>query len=357
MGFTADDDLSRARPRGGLPPAPDGPARVGAALAGRQRILDCYSAFKDAVRVDMASRPDRRPPNLKAVHPWQPSRAVRDISTIAIGDSSKVFAAMTARFDRPAAALGRPGGACDIDSQPGMVVMHDAARLDRTKAVRLDHDWLAELTQIACEPVGGAAWSGASGTVSARRGRTMIGNCRWLVAIVASLGLVLGTATAADAEPLGESAATRFPDIAHITAWYTELQPDEFFIAGRPGAWFLSPSGLNCGIWPWGSFGCKGDIPGAPAGDNHIAWFNGNRAVHHGWTAAVQFPAGQAERPLPPRSYVTYESTTCATTPDANTYCSHGEFKFLITPQGTWFKAWDDRRSYVCNAYGSCPPG
>jgi hypothetical protein len=145
--------------------------------------------------------------------------------------------------------------------------------------------------------------------------------------------------------------------MAHITAWYTPLTPDEFFIPDQPGVWFLSPSGLNCGIWVWGSFGCTGDIPGAPPGDNHIAWFNGNRAVHHGPTAAIQFPAGQAVRTLPTRSYVTYESTTCATTPDSNTYCAHGEFKFLITPQGTWLKGWDDRRSYVCNAYRSCPPG
>ncbi len=145
--------------------------------------------------------------------------------------------------------------------------------------------------------------------------------------------------------------------MADITGWYTPMSPDDFFIPDRPGVWFLTPTGLNCGIWGWGGFGCNGDIPGAPPNDNHIAWFNGNRAVHHGWTAAIQFPPGQAQRVLPPRSYVTYESTTCATTPSGETYCAHGEFKFLITPKGTWFKAWDDRRSYVCNAYASCPAG
>lgn len=184
----------------------------------------------------------------------------------------------------------------------------------------------------------------------------MLSCCRWLVAIGSAMGLAVGTAIPGRADPVG-APASPFPEMSHITAWYTQLAPDEFFLPDHPGVWFLSPSGLNCGIWGWGSFGCTGDIPGAPPGDNHIAWFNGNRAVHHGWTAAIQFPAGQAQRALPPRSYVTYESTTCAVTPDNNTYCGHGDFQFLITATGTWFKGWDDRRSYICNSYGSCPPG
>jgi hypothetical protein len=183
--------------------------------------------------------------------------------------------------------------------------------------------------------------------------------CRWML----SIGLAIATAIPAHADPSGVQ-ANPFPEMSHITAWYTQLDPAEFFIpngqplvgdtTGQPYVWFLSPSGLNCGIWFWGGFGCTGDIPGAPPGDNHIAWFNGNRAVHHGWTAATQFPAGQAQRTLRPRSYVTYNETTCAITPDGNIYCGHGEFKFLITPTGTWFKGWDDRRSYICNNYGSC---
>lgn len=180
---------------------------------------------------------------------------------------------------------------------------------------------------------------------------------RWLVAIGTAVGLAVSTAITGRAEPPGDSPASPFPEMAHITAFYNELPAEQFFLPDHPGVWFLSPSGLNCGIWIWGSFGCAGDIPGAPAGDNHIAWFNGNRGVHHGWTAAVQYPAGQAQQTLPPRSYVTFESTTCAVTPDSNVYCAHGEFKFLTTPQGTWFKAIDDRRSYVCNAYASCPAG
>lgn len=188
---------------------------------------------------------------------------------------------------------------------------------------------------------------------------------RWCRALMSSSGavalLIFGSVTA-QADPLVDVELGPFPDDSLVRTWYTQMQPADFMLPGQPGVWFVSPTGLNCGIWTWGSFGCAGDVPGLPPGEHHIAWYNGNRSVHHGWTAAIQFPPGQAQRQLPPRSYVTYATpgsgeTTCAVTPEGNTYCAHGEFKFLTTPAGTWFKAWNDRTSYVCNSYGTCPPG
>lgn len=181
-----------------------------------------------------------------------------------------------------------------------------------------------------------------------------IGSRRWLATTASAIGLVLGTVAPAHADPPGGAPANPFPEMAHISAWYDQFEPDRFFVADHPGVWFLSPSGLNCGIWDRGSFGCSGVIPGAPPDSNHIAWFNGNRSVHHGWTAAIQFPAGQADQTLPPRSYVTYNSTTCAIEPDGSTYCGHGEFKFLITHTETWFKGYDEASTRVCLSYGSC---
>ena len=179
---------------------------------------------------------------------------------------------------------------------------------------------------------------------------------RRLAAIVAAITFAFGSPMPAHADPIA-AVPNPFPEMTVITSWYDKLPPDQFFLPDRPGVWFLTPTGINCGIWTWGSTGCTGAIPGAPQANDHIAWFNGNRAVHHGWSAAIQFPAGQALRPLPPRSYITYESTTCAVTPQGDTYCTHGPFGFMMTATGTWFKGWDDRRSYVCNSYGSCPPG
>lgn len=182
---------------------------------------------------------------------------------------------------------------------------------------------------------------------------------RWLAAVGCAILWAFGIAAPVNADTAGNDAPppnTPFPDMNIITAYYTKQNAEDFYLPGRPGVWFLSPAGMNCGIWIWGSFGCSGPIPGAPAGD-HIGWFNGNRAVHHGWTAAIQFPAGQAQKPLPPLSYVTFEQSTCAVSLEGNTYCTHGPFGLFTTPQGTWFKGWDDRRSYVCNGYGTCPPG
>lgn len=177
---------------------------------------------------------------------------------------------------------------------------------------------------------------------------------RCLAGLASMFVLVVSSAIPGLADPPSDSPGSPFPDMSVISAYYTKLDPAEFFVPDHYGVWFLTPTGLNCGIWDRGGFGCAGAIPGAPAGDDHIAWYNGNRAVHHGWTAAMQFPPGQAQRSLPPLSYVTFNSTTCAVTSDGNTYCEHGEFKLLTTSAGTWFKSWDDRQSYTCLSYGSC---
>jgi hypothetical protein len=181
-----------------------------------------------------------------------------------------------------------------------------------------------------------------------------VGRWRWLSAIPSVILLMSSNVALGRAEPAGDGTPNRWPDMGHVIAWYDRVEPDSLFLADRPGVWFLTPTGLNCGIWDRGSFGCTGDIPGAPPGDNHIAWFNGNRSVHHDWTAAIQFPAGQAVVTLPLRSYVTYNSTTCAIEPDSSVYCGHGEFKFLLTAEGTWFKGYDESSTRVCLSYGSC---
>lgn len=165
--------------------------------------------------------------------------------------------------------------------------------------------------------------------------------------------LALSSAVAAQAEPEPANAAPDpYPDIRY----YDELDAVRFAVPG--GVWFIAPTGQNCGIWGRGSFGCSGDIPGAPPGVGHIGWIDGDRAVHYDWTVAVRFPATRAEQPLPPRSFIRHEGTTCAATPDSRTYCERGPLRFVIEPARTWLSApWLDL-SWVTLGPASCsPPG
>ncbi len=151
------------------------------------------------------------------------------------------------------------------------------------------------------------------------------------------IGLALVCAAPAFTEPVEEEQSP-YPDVTR----YRILNTDDFRLPGSPGVWFLSTSGLNCGIWDeGGSFGCLGYIPGAPPGVTRIGWFRGDSRVHYDWTVAIRWPAGQAQRTLPLHSTVKYNGTSCSTTQDGGPndggmYCERGHFRFFITPTHTW---------------------
>jgi hypothetical protein len=157
-----------------------------------------------------------------------------------------------------------------------------------------------------------------------------------MAAAVAAVGLVLASASPAYADPSNDAVANPYPSGDLIFATYDRADPDQFFIPGNYGVFFMTPSGLNCGIWIRGNFGCSGSITGAPPGVNHIGWFNGDTTVHFDLTAAIQFPNVQAQQVLQPRSYVNWNETTCVTMADTSTYCMRGTSRFLITDHGTW---------------------
>jgi hypothetical protein len=171
-----------------------------------------------------------------------------------------------------------------------------------------------------------------------------------MTAMTAMLLALNGSATAlADPAP-PEAAPDPFPDIRY----YDDVDANSFALPG--GVWFISPTGQNCGIWGLGSFGCAGQLPGAPPGTNHIGWVDGDRAVHYDWSVAVRFPPTQAQQPLPPRSKITHEGTTCAATPDGRTYCERGPMRFVIEPTKTWLTApWTDQ-SWRQLGPASCTP-
>ncbi|WP_423212770.1 hypothetical protein [Mycobacterium talmoniae] len=163
--------------------------------------------------------------------------------------------------------------------------------------------------------------------------------------------LALSSAAAAQADPDPAGAGPNpYPDIR----FYDDVDAGSYALPG--GVWFVSPTGQNCGIWRRGSFGCAGDIPGAPPGVSHLGWIDGDRAMHYDWTVAARFPNTQAERPLPAHSRITHEGTTCAATVDNRTYCERGPLRFVIEPTKTWLSApWTDQ-SWVTLGPAACNP-
>lgn len=176
-----------------------------------------------------------------------------------------------------------------------------------------------------------------------RRAAALVGA---LISALSAAGPVLADPESAEAEH------SPYPDIR----FYEKRDADAFALPG--GVWFIAPTGQNCGIWGLGSFGCSGDIPGAPAGTSHIGWIDGDRAVHYDLSMAVRFPATTAQMPLPLRSSITHRGTTCAATPDGRTYCERGPLRFVIEPARTWLSpAWIDL-SWMQLGPASCsPPG
>ncbi|WP_254358703.1 hypothetical protein [Mycolicibacterium peregrinum] len=161
---------------------------------------------------------------------------------------------------------------------------------------------------------------------------------RWMLPVLVIV-LLAGTPSIGNADTLSDPPPSPYPDHALILTSYDQLEPNEFFTASGAGVWFLSPLGLNCGIWDRGSFGCAGDIRGAPPGTSHIGWINGNIVTRYDANDPLlrfQFPPARGEKTLPPHSYVTYNGTTCATMADTSTYCARGPFRFFITPTQTW---------------------
>jgi hypothetical protein len=161
--------------------------------------------------------------------------------------------------------------------------------------------------------------------------------CWWLATIIPVITCVLAGALTVHADPIDQPAVPNpYPKDSLVLTSYTRVDPADYFIPGFYGVYFLSPTGLNCGIWLRGSFGCAGLLPGAPPGEDHIGWFNGDTNVHHDVAITIGFPNAHAQRLLPPRSYVNWNETTCVATGDSSTYCHRGMFRFLITADTTY---------------------
>lgn len=177
-----------------------------------------------------------------------------------------------------------------------------------------------------------ASWMNVLG----RLGRALEVRCSLLSTVVSVIVLIASVPALAYAEPSDTAPPSPYPTADLILTNYHRVAPEDYFIPGIYGVYFLTPTSLNCGIWLWGSFGCRGDLPGAPPGVDRIGWFNGEQRVHYDWTAAIQFPNTLAYKVLPPQSYIVWNETMCAVMTDSSTYCKRGGNRFFITPRGTY---------------------
>ncbi len=118
--------------------------------------------------------------------------------------------------------------------------------------------------------------------------------------------------------------------------YFTRIDAEAYRLPNGQGVWFTTAHGLDCGIWFRGSFGCRGDIPGAPPGVDSIGWITGDTRVHYDWTLAIRFPPSQGALTIPPLSYIESEDSRCGSTVDGSTYCERGPWRLLISTTGTW---------------------
>ena len=142
-----------------------------------------------------------------------------------------------------------------------------------------------------------------------------------------------GLAPLAVAKP--DEPKSPYPDITR----YVKQDFEGYRVAGQRGVWFSTPSGLDCGIWEDGSFGCTGAIPDSPAGTNQIGWFTGDNAPHFDNTKQLRFSNedGEAQRVLPASNYLELGDSKCATTPDGGVFCTRNSYtQFLIVGDKTY---------------------
>jgi hypothetical protein len=149
---------------------------------------------------------------------------------------------------------------------------------------------------------------------------------------IVSVAACAGNGAFAWADPAtGNGEPNPYPELRY----FTKIDADPYVVPGQ-GVWFVTAQGLNCGIWFRGSFGCSGDIPGAPPNVHQIGWIAGDTRVHYDWTLSSRFPKTQGTQSIPPLNFIESEGTSCATTVDGSTYFERGPWRLYITPTRTW---------------------
>lgn len=117
------------------------------------------------------------------------------------------------------------------------------------------------------------------------------------------------------------AASSPYPDIA---GYQHETNLETFKVTDERGVWLTTPVGLRCGIDEDGSYGCSGNLPGAPPGDNEVAWFVGDPFPRLYQTDQPRFDSGVTQTLLNGLHDVRFRDSTCAVNKESEIYCIHG---------------------------------
>jgi hypothetical protein len=124
------------------------------------------------------------------------------------------------------------------------------------------------------------------------------------------------------------------------TDQYAKVTDLELYkVTDRDGRWFTTPLGLDCAIEDDGSYGCSGDLPGVPSGENEVGWFVGDTFPRLYHTDEPRFGTGRNQTILIATTYIEYRGSRCVVTRDAAVYCIHGEdanSQLMVTPRTIW---------------------
>lgn len=141
---------------------------------------------------------------------------------------------------------------------------------------------------------------------------------RELVAVPVLAAVILMFAPMALAAP----AYTPYPDVSQ----YKEVSNTETFrVTDEAGVWFTTPLGVRCAIEDDGSYGCSGELPGAPQGENEIAWFAGDPFPRLYHTEVPRFSSDAGQTIVFESTYIDYRGSRCAATRESAAYCIHGD--------------------------------
>src|SRR5882757_3596724 len=112
-----------------------------------------------------------------------------------------------------------------------------------------------------------------------------------LVGFLACALIGVGIAAPASAVP----AQSPYPD---TTQYKRVVDFEKFKVTDEDGIWFTTLTGLYCGIGEDGSYGCSGDLPGAPSGENEVGWFPGDPFPRLYHTDEPRFASGSRQTVL-----------------------------------------------------------